>query len=876
MPGLGTAFGFGACTNFPRDMRNSDCVLIMGSNMAESHPVGYQWVDEARRRGAVIMHVDPRFTRTSASADVSVLIRPGTDLAFLGAIIRRIIERKAYFTDYIVPYTNAPTLVSEAYSYDQETGLFSGFDPETGRYDLAPASWDYELDAEGRPVLDPTLRHPRCVLRVLEAHYARYTPERVASVCGCQATEIERVADELIAHSGREHTSSVAYALGWTQHTTGPQIIRAAGIIQLLLGNIGRPGGGIIALRGHSNVQGATDIPTLFNSLPNYLPQPVADADHATLERMLKYGHGLEARRGKATSGLWEKERTMGSWASMPAAMISLLKAWYGEAATAANEYGYQNLPKLSGDESEQSYFVQMLHREMCGLFLFGENPAVSSPNATVHRKALRRLRWLVVADAFETESASAWYADPDGPPPESVPTEVFFLPAALGLEKDGSVTNTERLVQWHDQVLPPPGDCRSDLSYVYRIGKRIKELYADSRLERDLPIRQLTWDYAAAGDADEPDAERVLREINGFNTVTGEHLSGASELRDDGTTACGGRLYCGVFPGPGRNLSRRQGGVADEATFFHKWAWAWPGNTRVLYNRASADPEGRPWSERKKLLRWDEAAGRWAGPDVPHFEVGKPPSYRPAPGSLGLAAIAGTEPFTIHFDGRGWLYAPFGLADGPLPVYYEPLESPVMNGIIRQQMSPLTLVIRDTLNHISAEADPDYPLVLTTYRFTEHFLAGGMTRNDAWLAELQPSLFFEISPQLAELLGLEMLEWAVVETPRGAIEGRVLVTPRLRPLFVRGRSVHIVGIPMHFGYRGEIVGDTANLLSPISLGIGSDIASVKSFTCRMRRGRLHPGPCPERGAEERAAAPELDFSSVEWSAQPEGRLDYV
>ena len=878
MPGLGTSFGFGACTNFPRDLVNSDCILIMGANMAESHPVGFQWVMEAKLRGAKILHVDPRFTRTSAVADVAVRIRPGTDIAFLGAVIRHILLERAYFAEYIVHYTNAATLLSEKYTHCDATGLFAGFDPRTGRYDLEPDAWDYALNAQGRPLTDPTLEHPRCVLRVLEQHFSLYTPEHVADVCGCAPEEIIQIAQLLIEHSGREKTSAIAYALGWTQHTTGPQIIRAAGIVQLLLGNIGRPGGGVIALRGHSNVQGATDIPTLFNALPNYLPQPAAAAEHATLAEFLRHGHGLGSRRGRAASGLWEKERTQGSWAALPKYMTSLLKAWYGDAATVHNEFGYQNLPKLEGDESEQSYFMEILYGNLDGLFLFGQNPALSSPNAAVHRSGLRRLRWLVVIDAFETESASAWYADPDGPDPSMVPTEVFLLPAALGPEKDGSVTNTERLVQWHDQALPPPGECHSDLWYIYHLGRRLQRLYADSTLERDRPMQELTWDYLPP-DADpekgEPDAELVLREINGFYPATGAHLSGAGELADDGSTACGGRLYCGVFPTPEKNLARRRGSVNDNGVLYSEWAWAWPGNSRILYNRASADPEGHPWSERKKLLWWDGDAGCWTGPDVPQFEARKAPVYRPGPDSRGLDAIAGDAPFSVHFDGRAWLYVPFGLTDGPLPVYYEPLESPVRNGLVRKQVSPLTKIIKDSLNQVARQADPRYPHVLTSYRVTEHFLSGVMTRHDGWLAELQPSLFFEIDPELAADFSLRTLDWIIVESPRGAMEGRVLVTSRLRPLPVGTARVHIVGVPMHFGYRGEVVGDSVNVLSPMSLGLNSDIASVKSFVCRLRPGRL-PRSGERRAArsDRRVPVPSFSPAAVEWICLPEGMLD--
>lgn len=856
-------------------MRNSDCVLVMGSNMAESHPVGFQWVMEAKERGAVLIHVDPRFTRTSAVSDHSVRIRPDSDLAFLGALINLVLKKKGYFTEYVRHFTNAATLVSEKFSFDEDTGLFVGFNPATRTYSQEPDAWDYEVDDQGMPKKDPTLQHPRCVLNVLEKHYESYTPERAAEICGCTPGEVEKVADLLMANSGRERTTSIAYALGWTQHTSGTQIIRAAGVLQLLLGNMGRPGGGIIALRGHANVQGATDIPTLFNNLPNYLPQPKAIPENATLKTMLEYGHGLGSRRGKGETGLWRQEGLKGAWAAMPSYMVSLLKAWYGEAATADNEFGYQNLPKMEKDESEQIFFQEELAGIIKGMFLFGQNPAVSSPNSGFHREAMRKLDWLVVVDAFEIESAAIWYADPNGPGPEAVGTEVFLLPTSLAVEKAGSVSNTERLVQWHDAVLPAPGDSKSDLWYIYHLGKRLKSLYADSTLKRDAAIQQLTWDYCKPGE-DEPDPELVLREMNGFNTVTGEHLKGTGQLAADGSTACGCRLYCGIYPAPDQNLAKRRGTVGDAAHFYPDWAWAWPGNSRILYNRASAAPDGTPWSERKAVLYWDATAKHWTGTDAPNFVVDKAPDYRPTPESRGAAAIPGDAPFMVHFDGLGWLYVPFGLSDGPMPVHYEALETPVRNTVAAQQRSPSTTIIQDSRNAIAEQGDPHYPHVLTSYRVTEHFLAGGMTRRSSWINELQPSLFFEIDPDLAASLNLRTKDWIIAETKRGSIEGRVLVTPRIIPLMVCGKKVHVVGVPMHFGFKGEITGDSVNVLTALSLGPNSDIASVKSIACSIRPGRLS-----ERSAHKDVRRdplvplPDAPMTSVPWISKPEGRLDY-
>jgi len=672
-------------------------------------------------------------------------------------------------------------------------------------------------------------------------------------------------AEHLARNSGRERTSNLAFALGFTQHGTGPQTIRAAAILQLLLGNMGRPGGGITALRGHANVQGATDIPTLSNVLPNYIPLPRAVPEQATLADYLAGGHGSNARRGGAADGLWSMEAHRGAWAALPKYMVSLLKAWYGHAAQPENDFGYGWLPKLSGDFTYMSLFEKMRRREIEGAFLFGQNVGVSGPNARLERDALRTLRWLVVLDLFETESASCWYADPQGPDPESVQTEVFLLPVAASTEKSGSMTNTERLVQWHEKAVEPPGDARSDLWWVHELGKRIKALYAASALPRDAPIRNLTWDY---GDR-EPDSEKVLREINGYHVTNGAHVRSGAELAADGSVACGSRLYAGVFPAEGSNLSRRIGGHVNEASLAPEFGWAWPGNSRILYNRCSADGAGKPWSERKKLVWWDDSQARWTGLDAPQFPLTKRPDHRPAPGAIGIDAIPGDGAFYVHFDGRAWLFAPFGLSDGPLPVHYEPLESPFLNALFAERRDPALQVVADPANAISPPADPRWPLVATTYHLTEHFIS---TRMDGWLVELQPSMFVEIGEELALSRGVANGDWVVVSSARGEIEARALVTARMKTLLVQGRAAHVVGIVNQFGYRGEAVGDSANDLTPISMSPDSHIESAKSFTCELRAGRLSkPRPLEPlpRVPEPRVSDP---VPGTPWAAQPFGR----
>jgi formate dehydrogenase major subunit len=836
-------------------MANSDCILIQGSNMAECHPVAFQWVVEARQRGAKVIHVDPRFTRTSALADLHVPIRAGTDIVFLGAIINHVLENERWFREYVVRYTNAAVIISEDFADTEDLdGLFSGFDPERGTYD--DTSWQYAGAGDGGhaegehesetgqqhgalgaptgeaepPQQDETLQHPRCVFQLLRRHFRRYTPELVERVCGVPADQFRQVAELLCENSGRERTTSFAYAVGWTQHTVGAQYIRTAAILQLLLGNIGRPGGGIMALRGHASIQGSTDIPTLYNLLPGYLPMANAGGypDLATyLEKHTKKG---------------------GFWGHMDTYLISLLKAWWGEKATAANDWCYDYLPRISGDHSTYRTAMDMLDGKVRGFFLLGENPAVGSANARLHRLAMAKLDWLVVRDLVEIESASFWR---DAPEIESgelrttdIATEVFLLPAASHVEKEGSFTNTQRLLQWREKALEPKGDCRSDLWFMYHLGRIIREKLAGSGDPKDRPVLDLTWDYPTSGPHDDPDAEAVLREINGWGP-DGRALSGFTELKADGSTACGCWIYCGCYADETNQVARRkprdqQSWVAPE------WGWAWPANRRILYNRASADPDGRPWSERKRYVWWDERAGEWTGEDVPDFPKSKPPGYQPPDGAEAEDANRGDEPFIMQVDGRGALFVPSGLQDGPLPAHYEPKETPFTNPLYGQQQNPTRQEFgRPGNRYHPPPGDPAaevYPYVFTTYRLTEHHTAGGMSRFQAYLSELQPEMFCEVSPELAAERDLVHGGWATIVTARAAIEARVLVTERVRPLTVEGRTVHQVGLPYHWGSRGLTTGDPANDLLSIVLDPNVQIQEAKAATCDIRPGRRPRG----------------------------------
>ncbi len=816
----------------------------MGSNMAEAHPIAFANVVKAKERGAKVIHVDPHFSRTSALANLYITTRAGSDIVFLGAIINYLLENNCYFHDYVVNYTNAAALISEKYQGPEDLGgLFSGFDDAAGSYS-DKSGWDYQYDSEGKPLSDPTLQHPRCVLRIMRRHFARYTPEMVEQVCGVSREEWLQVVNALVENSGRERTAAFCYAVGWTQQSKGVQIIRAAAMIQLLLGNIGRPGGGIMALRGHASIQGSTDVPTLYDLLSGYMPQPNATLKHGTLA---EYIESAGAKTG------W--------WSNFPAYIVSLLRAWYGEAIyDSESDCGYRWLPKILGDHSHLVTSYAMLDGKIRGYFLFGQNPAAGSTNSRMQRKALEQLDWMVVRDLYEVESAAFWYKGPEPVDPRTIKTEIFLLPAAATTEKEGSFTNTQRLIQWRDKAVDPSGDARSDLWFVYHLGKRLKELYADSEAVKDRPIQALTWDYEREEPEegsrihDEPDALLVLKEINGYyvqspgQTDDGQkvnslrdapHVTGFTALKDDGSTACGSWIYSGVYPEPGNNRAASR--IADGSYTFLRWGFSWPANRRILYNRASADPEGRPWSERKKYVWWDETQKKWTGVDIPDFPVGKAPDYTPPAGAKGMDAIAGSDPFIMKPDGKGWLFVPKGLNDGPLPTHYEAAESPVHNALYQQQSNPAAHYFKERKDNVLAEVgDERFPIVITTYRLTEHHVSGPMTRWMPWLNALQPALFAELSPELAAERKIKHGEWMIISTPRGEIEARAMVTRRLRPLHLGKRIVHQIGMPFHWGFQGKSTGSITNDLAHMVLEPNVSIEEAKAFTCNVRPGRLH------------------------------------
>ncbi|CAN5891243.1 formate dehydrogenase [soil metagenome] len=833
MPGLGTSFGRGGATTAQQDLANADCILIQGSSMAEAHPVGFRWVVKAKERGATVIHVDPRFSRTSALADIWVPIRAGADIAFLGGLVRHVLENDLWFRDYVVAFTNASVILKEEFRDTEDLdGLFSGWDEEKGEY--VSDSWRYEGDDLGRPRRDLTLEHPRCVLQVLKRHFIRYTPEMVDRVAGVPPELFARVAKALTDASGPERTAAICYAVGWTQHSKGVQIIRTAAILQLLLGNVGRPGGGILALRGHASIQGSTDIPTLFDILPGYLAMPRAGRGEETLAGWLG-NHGRET----------------GWWCHIEDYAVSLLKAYYGRRATAENDWGWGWLPRVTRDHSHFSYWTEMADGEVEGLFIMGQNPSVGAQNARLERRALARLKWLVVRDMVEIEPAVFWGADSPEVRrgelvTEDIETEVFLMPAAGHVEKAGSFTQTQRMLQWREKAIDPPGDARSEAWFVHQLALRLKARAEASDDPRDEPLRALDWWYPETEEG-EPDMQAVLAEINGWYTDPaggrgaphhGAQVGSFTDLAADGSTACGCWIYSGVYGPDGVNRALRR---EPSGPYGHGWGFAWPADRRILYNRASARPDGRPWSERKKLVWWDEGEGSWTGLDVPDFPVGKRPDYVPPPGATGMDAHPGDAPFVLHEDGLGWIYVPSGLKDGPLPAHYEPLESPVANALYSRQTNPPARRFARPDNPLAAQGDPRFPHVLTTYRLTEHHTAGGMSRTLSHLSELQPELFAEVSPELAAEAGFVNGDWITVATLRGAVEARALVTRRMRPLRVAGGIVHQVAMPFHWGPSGDNTGDVVNDLIPISGEPNVTIHEGKALVCRVVAGRRAP-----------------------------------
>jgi formate dehydrogenase major subunit len=779
---LAATFGRGAMTNHWRDIKNADLILINGANPAEAHPIGFQWFMRAKLDpqrgpgnggGAKIIHIDPRFTRTSAVADRHLRIRTGTDAALFGGLINYVLQNNLYHDEYVRNYTNASFIVKEGYGF--KDGLFSGYNADQRAYDAS--TWGYELEDNGYAKRDMTLQHPRCVFQIMKAHYARYTPEMVSSITGIPQNDFLDLA-KLVGEMGRpDKVMTIVYAVGLTHHSTGSQMIRSGAVLQLLLGNIGRPGGGMNAERGHANIQGNTDNAISWDILPGYLAVP--SPGEKTLDDYVK-----DKAAKKLDPHSWNFLGT-----NYKNFMVSLLKAWYGDAATKDNEFAFNYLPKPGTNSSWMSIYDQALRGKMEGLILSGMTAASIGPDSNQVLQALSNLKWLVVMDAFPTTSSEFWHAP--GVDPAKVQTEVFLMPTTHWIEKDGSFTNSGRWVQWKDQVIPPQGDARHDHWLLADLFLRVRKLYQQEGGAFPDPILHLTMDYK---DPSKPDLDEIAQEINGKDLTAGQRLATFAALKSDGTTTAGNWIYTGFYP-PSGNLAKRRDGVQDPQKndptgmgFYPNWAWSWPLNRRVLYNRASADPQGKPWDPKRPGIQWN--GSQWVG-DVPDY----PPTLSPSDPNAWL-------PFIMTGEGVGRLFSS-SMADGPLPEHYEPVESPVANPLHPNvSTSPVLFLYDKAAGRENRFGTPDeFPYVATTYRLTEH--EHYVTQNIPHLVQLQPEAFVEVPEGLAREKGIRNGDMVRVSSKRGKVEARALVTKRLGPLAIAGKQVWQIGIPIHWGYVG-------------------------------------------------------------------------
>jgi len=800
-------------TNHWNDIANSDCILAIGSNPAENHPAAFGHITVAKERGAKLISVDPRFTRTSSKADIYAPMRSGTDIAFINGMIKYVladIERNPqnYNLTYITEYTNAPYLINPDFRGPAELeGLFSGYagshnetDGAKRKYDKS--TWQYQLDERGIPKKAKSLKDPNCVFQIMKRHFARYTPEMVNQICGTPVDTFLQVCQTFAATGQIGKAGTILYAMGTTQHTYGAQNIRAYCILQLLLANIGVAGGGINAMRGESNVQGSTDHCLLFHILPGYLKVPIN-----TDSSLQKYLERVTPKSNDPNSANW--------WQNYPKYIVSLLKAWYGDAAQESNGFGFHYLPKIEAGKnySHISLFEAMDAGVIKGLMVWGQNPAVGGPNANLERRAMGKLDWMVVADMWQTETANFWRRP--GVNPASINTEVFLLPAVCSYEKEGSVTNSGRWSQWRYKAADGPGDAREDLWMMTAIVMKLKELYAKEGGPNAEAITKLTWDYGEG----HPDVHAVAKEINGYDLTTGKLLPSFGKLKDDGTTTSGNWLYCGSYTEEGNMAARRDPTPGPFNIGLHpKWAWCWPVNRRIIYNRASVDLTGEPWDKEHPVIWWKD--GKWVG-DVP--DGGWPP--------IAVDRAKTKWPFIMKPEGHARLFGP-GMAEGPLPEHYEPWESPVQNLMSKQQNNPAFKIWRP-----EEQGTPDrFPIVCSTYRVCEHWQGGQMTRNNPWLVELQPEPFVEMSEELAAEKGIANGDKVIVESARGQVKVVALVTNRFKPFQMNGRKVHQVGVVWHWGYTGLSTGDSGNVLTPHVGDANTMIPEYKAFLVNVRK----------------------------------------
>jgi formate dehydrogenase major subunit len=814
--GLAPTFGRGAMTNHWVDIKNADVVLVMGGNPAEAHPCGFKWVLEAKAKNrARLVVVDPRFTRTAAVADKFAQIRPGTDIAFLGGVIRHLLETGSIQREYVVSYTNAAFLVRGDFGF--EDGLFTGYDEAKRSYDKS--TWGYQLDEKGFARLDPSLEDPACVYQLMRRHYARYTPEKVSSVTGVPVKDFEEICKLIASTSRPDRAMTSLYALGWTQHSVGSQNIRAIAIIQLLLGNIGIPGGGVNALRGHSNIQGLTDLGVMSHLLPGYLGLPTEkEPDLATY---LKNRTPTPLRPGQ-----------MNYWQNYPKFFVSLLKAWYGAEATKENDFRYDWLPKNDRTYDILATFELMAQGQIEGYFCQGFNPLASVPDKAKLTAALSRLKYLVIVDPLTTETSTFW--KPHGEfhevDPAAIQTEVFRLPSTCFAEEDGSLVSSGRWLQWHWKAAEPPGEAKADPEIIAEIFLALRELYRKEGGAFPDPILKLPWPYKIPR---APAPEELAREFNGvaltdvadpkdktkFLAREGEQLASFAHLQDDGSTASGCWIFCGSWTQAGNQMARRDAADPTGLGNTPGWAWAWPANRRILYNRASADPSGKPWDPRRRFVFWN--GKKWTGADVPDMRVDAAPEE-------------GVSPFIMNAEGVGKLFALGGMAEGPFPEHYEPFETPLgKNPFGRAVSNPAARLYKGDRERLGTAAE--FPFVATTYRLTEHFHF--WTKHTRIAAVLQPEAFVEVGEELATLRGIKNGERVVIRSKRGAIKAKALVTKRIHALTVEGQQVHTVGLPIHWGFEGLTKpGYLVNTLTPFVGDANIQTPEFKAFLVDVQK----------------------------------------
>jgi formate dehydrogenase major subunit len=780
--GLAPTFGRGAMTNNWVDIKNANLVMVMGGNPAEAHPCGFKWVIEAKvKNKAKLVVVDPRFTRTAAVADLYAPIRAGTDIAFLGGVINFLLQHDAIQREYVVSYTNAPFLVREDFAFAE--GLFSGYKEQTHAYDKT--TWAYELDTDGYAKIDVTLSHPRCVFQLMKKHYERYTPERVADLTGTPRDLFLQICAAIASTAPATRTMTSLYALGWTQHSVGSQNIRAMAMIQLLLGNIGMPGGGVNALRGHSNIQGLTDLGLLSHQLPGYLTMPLeGDPDLASY---------LGTRTPKPL-----RPGQLNYWQNYPKFFVSLQKAWYGAAASKENDWAYDYLPKLDKVYDVLAVFELMSQGKLEGYICQGFNPLGSFPDKNKISKGLAKLKYLVSIDPLKTETSIFWqnhgkFNDVDS---ANIATEVFRLPSTCFAEEDGSLVNSGRWLQWHWKGAEPPGEAKGDAEIIGELFVRLRALYRKEGGAFPDPILNLAWPYRVAR---APAPDELAKEYNGgaladvpdpkqpgaFLAREGEQLPGFAPLQADGSTACGCWIFAGSWTQAGNQMARRDPTDPSGLGATLNWAWSWPANRRILYNRASADPAGKPWDPDRRYLAWN--GKKWVGSDVPDYKIDAAPDE-------------GMSPFIMNAEGVARLWAP-AMVDGPFPEHYEPFETPLDSNPLHPKVisNPAARVYSGDRERFGTARE--FPYVGTTYRLTEHFHF--WTKHTHIGAVLQPEAFVEISESLAAKKGIRNGDMVVVSSKRGQIVVKAMVTKRIPTLKVAGQEIETVGIPLHWGFAG-------------------------------------------------------------------------